>query len=286
LKSIISSLDRAQPGFALLAPCGISAPSVFRAGKAPGFAYDLLLAEMQRFRGSVYVDDGAISQADLTADGRHSLGIDRDSWHLLALDAYDRVCGCVRILDRTDARSLDDLWIRNSALAESREWGGALRAAIAAEIDSAHREGLRFGEVGGLAMAPETRCTMTSLRTILGAFGLLQLLGGAKCVVTATARHGCAQLLRRIGLAPLAAGGVDLPQYPDPQYGCEMRVLRFDSRFPAPKYLQWVAELTAYLRTVPVIFDDCRAPAPAPAPRVMRIPAFPFAAAWSAAATA
>jgi hypothetical protein len=241
---------------------------------------------MQRFRGRVYLADRAISAGELTADGRHVLDIDEDSWHLLTLDADRSVCGCVRILDRTGARSLDQLWIRNSALTDSASWGGLFRSAIETEMKTARKDGLRFGEVGGLAMSPESRGTMTSLRTILGTFGFLQLLGGARCVVTATARHGCAQILRRIGLSPLVSGGKELPQYYDPQFGCEMQVLRFDSRYPAPKYLNWVGELATYLKNVPVVAGGSRTRAYPPAHQA-QLPFLPGpgAAAWAAVAS-
>lgn len=83
--------------------------------------------------------------------------------------------------------------------------------------------------------------------------GLLECLGSCTGVATATFRHGSAPILRRIGLRPLSADGVELPPYFDPRYGCQMQVLRFDSRFPNPKYREMVAEFRSSLTTAPVI---------------------------------
>jgi hypothetical protein len=242
---------------------------MFDAAQTNDAAYWLLLAEMQRFRGEVYLRDGAISQREFTPDGRYALDIDTRSWHLLALDGARRICGCVRVLEQTGARHFDDLWIRNCSLARSSSWGARLRAAVEAEMGLAHRERIWFAEVGGLAIAPDRRCTTLSLATMLATCGLLQLLGGARCVATVTSRHGCAPILRRMGVTSLAIDGVELPSYYDPQYGCEMQVLRFDTRFPNPRFSSWIAELSESLREVPVFAGAPREPErrlPLPAP--------------------
>ena len=271
MKSIISSLEGTHGGFVLLAPHESEIPPFFRHVAVDIRSHGELLVEMQRFRGRVYLDDGAILPHQLSSDGRHAVKADDDGWHLLKLNREQRVCGCVRILERTDMRNFDELTIRNCALARSAPWSRRLREAVELEMALARRERLWFAEIGGLAMAAERRCTTDSLRTILATFGFLQLFGGAKCVATVTTRHGCAPILRRIGLSPLILGGVELPSYYDPQYGCEMEVLHFDSRFPNPKYLNWIGELSSYLRAAPLISAK-RAPDAKPAPRTVEWP--------------
>src|SRR6266478_4657024 len=44
-----------------------------------------LIAEAQRFRGGIYLDDGAINRGELTPDGRHVSDLDNESWHLLTI---------------------------------------------------------------------------------------------------------------------------------------------------------------------------------------------------------
>ena len=42
-------------------------------------------------------------------------------------------------------------------------------------------------------------------------------------------------------------GGESLPPYADPQYGCQMELLRFDCRTPAPRFVPLIAQLRAKL---------------------------------------
>jgi hypothetical protein len=267
VKSITGSISGARAGFAVLAPLGAAAPSLFRCTETSESDYNYLLAGMQRCRGAAYLQDGAITPEEVTADGRHILPVDVRSWHLLLLGADGGVSGCVRILEQTKARGFDDLWIRSAALCRSGYWSRMMREAVELEMTLARRERVWFAEVGGLAIAADRRCTTDSLRTILATFGLLQLFGGARCVATVTTRHSCAPILRRIGLSSLTMDGVELPPYYDHQYGCDMEVLRFDSRFPARRYADWVLELAAHLTTVPVIMSKNSVAERTPAPR-------------------
>jgi hypothetical protein len=124
------------------------------------------------------------------------------------------------------------------------------------EMKQARNMRISFGEVGGWAVAKSHRWTLEPLRIILAMYGLLQLRGGCAGVATATFRHGSAAILRRIGLSSLCEDGEALPPYYDPHYGCQMEVLRFDSRFPNAKYKDSVNELSNALATAPVYCRD------------------------------
>jgi hypothetical protein len=110
-----------------------------------------------------------------------------------------------------------------------------------------------FGEVGGWAVAESHRRTLEPVGILLATYGLLELLGGCIGVATATCRHASSSILRKIGLSSLICDGVELTPYFDSAYGCQMEVLRFDSRFPSSKYAGWVTELAGILRDSPVI---------------------------------
>ena len=243
---------RISTQFVVLPPQRQNPGSVFRNVQASSRRHDELLAEMQRFRGRVYLSDGAIRADELTSDGRHRLPIDSHSWHVLSLDDDGRVVACLRYLEETQAGGFDDLWVRNAAMARSPE-GLRFRHAVESEMRHARQSRLGFGEVGGWAVDEEHRWTLEPLRIILATYGLLELLGGCTGVATATFRHSSATILRRIGLTSLTSDGAELPPYYDPYYGCQMEVLRFDSRFPNPKYRERVAELKAALTAAPVI---------------------------------
>jgi len=208
---------------------------------------------MQRFRGRVYSEDGAVDHHDLTSDGRHKLAIDEQSWHVLSLDSGGRVVSCLRYLDESDADDFNDLWVRHAALTECPKLGRPFRGAVEEGMRRARRMRMGFGEVGGWAVSEDHRWTIEPLRIILATYGLLELLGGCAGVATATFRHSSAMILRRIGLSSIEAGGEEIPPYYDPHYHCQMEVLQFDSRRPNPKYRDWVTELAGMLTAAPVI---------------------------------
>jgi len=262
---MVSLRSRAQTRLVVLAPSRVQAPGIFRNVEIDPSRHSYLMAEMQRLRGSVYSRDGAIGRSDLTADGRHVAPVDERSWHVLALDSNDRVCACLRYLDETRAAGFDDLWVRHAALSRVPVLRWRFRRAVEVGMRTARRMGMCFGEVGGWAVAEEHRCTFEPLRIILATYGLLRLLGGVIGVATATFRHDSAPILRRIGLTSLVEDGEELPPYFDPNYGCKMEVLQFDSRHPAPKYEDWVSQLAASLRIAPAI---CRE---RPRPKVQEV---------------
>jgi hypothetical protein len=251
----------AQTKLVTLAPSGV-APSRtyrFRNSQASSRRYDELLAKVQRFRGAIYCQDGAISASDLTPDGRHYMPIDERSWHVIALTKDEEVCGCVRYLPENAAMHVNDLWVGEAAIASCPTWGSYFRRAVDQERARARSKGVDFAEVGGWAVAEDRRWTTDPLRMILGVWGLSKVLGGCVGVATATVRHGSAVILRRIGLRSMVADGVELPPYYDPHYGCEMEALRFDSDLPNPKYKNWIEELRRSLEAAPMVCNVSRA---------------------------
>jgi hypothetical protein len=174
---------------------------------------------------------------------------------MLALDEKGRVCGCVRYLEHRDPSSFDALTLRTAALARSAEWGSRFRSAVESEMEVARRRNLPYVEVGGWAIPKQRRCTAEAARLALSMFGLAQLFGGCVGVTTATKRHHSSTILRKIGGRPLEWDGAELPSYFDPQYGCEMEILRFDSRLPGQRFTAWIEELQLSLLQTQVIWD-------------------------------
>ena len=245
--------SRSQTRFAILPPSKLAAPGVFRNVDANNRRHRDLMAGMQRLRGRVYGADGAIRPAELTSDGRHKLNIDERSWHVLSLDSLGEVVACLRYLEESHASGFNALRVRHAALACCPVQGPRFRRAVEMEMQLARRNSLGFGEVGGWAVAEEYRWTTESLRIVLATYGLLELLGSCVGVATATFRHRSAVILQRIGLSALRADGDEIPPYHDPQYGCLMQILQFDSRSPNPKYSDWISDLIADLVSAPVV---------------------------------
>jgi len=252
LERTITSLDRR---LVLLAPQS-RVSGFFKNVENDSRRHRDLVREMQKLRGSIYLQDGALGREQLSAEGLHETDEDEQSWHLLMMDSRQRITGCAWYLEHdvtgTTVR-LDDLRVRHSPLARMDEWRDQLKTGVETELSRARREKLRYAEVGGWAVSKHSRCTSEGLVLALAGYSLGRLRGGCLGITTATVRHCSSSILRRIGGAPLEADGAAVPSYYDPRYKCEMEILRFDSRNPAPKFNALIDRLRDKLATVPVI---------------------------------
>lgn len=240
----------------LLAPTSEVVPDAFRSIRVDRGQHARLLAAVQRLRGSVYLDDGAITPAQLTTDGRHIQEADRHSWHVLSVQPDGTVTGCARYRPHPCDVSPEDLGIWESSLARDPQWGAALREAVANQIDQARRTGLSYVEVGGWAVARTHRGTKHAFETAVSAYALASGLGGCMGITTATVRHCSSRILRKLGGASLVAGSQTLPSYFDPRYGCEMEILRFDSRTLNRRYLPHVNRVFSRFQSARVVAAD------------------------------
>jgi hypothetical protein len=248
-----NALSLSHQQLILLAPYGVSIPERFRNVRVDPRRYGSILVDMQKLRGRIYLEDGAIGHDQLDRNGRHRSEVDTESWHLLTLDDKGSVSGCVRYHAHRNTVSFQDLGLRRCALAECREWGSKLKAAVETDLVAARQQAISYVEVGGWALAKERRCTGEALRTALATYGLAQILGGCVGIATATVRNRSSSILRRIGGGALEVDGEQLPGYYDPQYKCQMEIVRFTSSSPNPKYWRWIDQIAATLLNVPVL---------------------------------
>ena len=238
----------------LLAPAEVNDSSSFGRVRYDAEQYESLLGSMQRLRGAVYLADGAIDSNALTADGRHWSGADRESWHVLSLNSEGRVQGCARYLPYcADSVRFETLSVGRSALARCPEWSSRLVMAVEREIALAKQRGVSFVEVGGWALAEEVRRSCEALRIALASYALGRKLGGSIGLTTATVRHCSSTILRKLGGMSMFVGGSEIPRYFDPQYRCDMEILRFDSSEPSSRYEALVNGLVSELSEVPVV---------------------------------
>ena len=233
LERNIASIERR---LVLVAPAGAALPVDFAHVQHDVSRHQDLIEEMQRLRGSIYLQDGAVERHQLTADGLHRTPEDERSWHLLMLNREQKVSSCAWYMEHDGDARFEDLRVRHCALAQTDGWRQRLPKAIEAEVARARHAGLRYAEVGGWAVARGSRCTSEGLLLALAAYSLGRRLGGVLGLTTATVRHSSSTILRRLGGSLLEAGGALVPPYYDPKYKCEMELLRFDSRRPSPKY--------------------------------------------------
>ncbi len=240
--------------FVLLAPpSGEDKTRIFTNRLKDARTHARLIDEMQRLRGRIYLEDGAITQSALDSCGRHKLPKDKESWHLLALNESDQVQGCIRILPGPAPLKFEELAIGHSALAMSDRWSTDIRKAVNSEIERSQSLGVNFFEVGGWALDHKLRFTRAALCTALGTYALAQLLGGAVGLATATVRNCSASILKRLGGKPLRGEQSALPSYFDPKYGCQMEALSFDSERPNAVFARQIEAIREGLRHVPVV---------------------------------
>jgi hypothetical protein len=273
LKLLERSIRAVDQRLVLLAPPQVAIPSAFENVDVDLDFREALVREMQRLRGRVYLQDGAIERRQLSWDGLHRTPEDKRSWHLLMLNSYGRISACVWYLEHESPTAMHNLRVRKTPLAESPEWSGALWKAVASELSNARRNRLRYAEVGGWAVTKESRCTSEGLVLAIAAYSLGRVFGGALGMTMATVRHCSSTILRRLGGSPLEADGVALPPYYDPAYRCEMELLRFDSRRPNVKYAPMIDLMKQELAKVlvvtghrSVVSEQTDSPAAAPQP--------------------
>jgi hypothetical protein len=212
-----------------------------------------LLRQMQWFRGQTYMEDGAVQQHQLSQGCLHREDSDNQAWHLLMLRQNGAVYGCSRLMLYGDSVKFHELAASRSALALLGGWQRKLRSAVEVHIESARQQGIGFAEAGGWALAHAMRHSADALRIALGTYGLANLLGGCLGIATATMRHSSASILRRLGGQSLQGLGEELPRYFDARYGCEMEILRFDSRSLSRRFAPWADELRKDLVRVPLV---------------------------------
>jgi len=245
--ALLNLLDRTiaslNERLVLLAPPELAIPDQFSECQFDLDRHDELIHAVQRFRGSIYCEDGAIAREQLSPDGRHLTPEDGQAWHLLLMDPDGSLGACAWYREYDSLVYFDRLRVRHSALARSPEWSDVLWRAVEQQLADARRQGLRYAELGGWAVAPERRSSTETLLLALATYGLSRVHGGALGITTATIRHRSSSILCRLGGQPLEVDGTVLPPYYDPQYDCMMEILRFDSRSPNPRYNALVEQL-------------------------------------------
>lgn len=240
----------------LLSPSSEESIGTFRNVDCEANRYSRLLGRMQRLRGALYLNDGAIDRSELLPDGRHRQAVDYESWHVLVVDESEEVLGCARYRPCSQDVQFRALNVSRSELAQSDSWRVKLHQAIQREIWNARERNLGFAEVGGWALHPTLRCSSEALRIALSTWALAQALGGCIGITTATLRHSSALILRKLGGSDLFIDGSQTPRYFDSRYGCDMEILRFDSSQPNPRYRSSIEELQCTLLRAQVVTSD------------------------------
>ena len=242
-------------GLVVLAPPDAIGVENFSQVEEDPLAHRNLFESMQRFRGRIALEEGAIHRDRLTSDGRHAMNIDRLAWHLVLLN-HGTVAGAMRYVHYPNTISYGDLLVRQTWLAHTPEWGFDVQLAVESTLSEARQRQMHFGEPGGWVLSSDLRHGRDAIRLALGCFALAQRLGGAVGICSATHKNHSAKMLRRLGGERLGTATRPLPVFHEPQYDCDMELLRFDSSVVTPSYQGFVDELAWSLaNSVPVLTD-------------------------------
>ncbi|MBS1819474.1 MAG: hypothetical protein JSU08_16195 [Acidobacteria bacterium] len=265
-------LERTVSGIAsrlvLLAPAGAPVPEHFVNVDFDFDRHQRVLRAVQRFRGSVYLADGAVSQEQLGPEGLHRTAEDDQSWHLVLLDGQGEIAASAWYRDYPSQVHLQRLRLRQCPLAMASEWRDRLWVAVEHELALARRQGLRYAELGGWAVSEACRRSGDTLGIALAAYALGRVFGDSLGITTATVKHGSSRILRGLGGQPLELDGEEIPPYFDPHYNSLMELVRFDSRHPARRYAPGIALVQRRLMDARVVARPYwpmtfRAPSPA-----------------------
>jgi hypothetical protein len=249
---LFASSTRSGPRrFVLLAPPHAEPPQAFSTAYRDSEEHSRLLAEAQRLRGRVYLADGAIEPWQLTWNGRHLQVADHKSFHLLSLNETGRVVACTRYLPHSNEVGFSQLGVFHTPLAEDEKRRPLLKKSVERELARARDLGYWYVEMGGWAIAEELRCTTEAVRMVVTIYALARMMGGALGISTVTTRHGSSSILRRLGGSSL--GEQEATTYYDPNYQCEMEILRFDSDRPSATYENAIQRCQNVLARTPVI---------------------------------
>jgi len=233
-----------------------AAPDGFHRVTVDDGAHQRLLSDVQKFRGRIALEENAISPGQLTSDGRHIQPADDRGIHLVGTDGSGKVVSCMRYLPHANTTHWTELRVFYTPLAADARWRPVLEAAIGAELERARQLNYTYVELGGWVITEELRHSLEAARMVATAYALARFFGGALGLTTATTKHGSSSVLRRLGGSSLCALGEELPPFYDPQYNCEMEILRFDSAHPGRRCAQAIQHCEEALTQLPVILPQ------------------------------
>src|SRR6185436_18192037 len=142
------TIARASERIVFVAPSSECVSDVFQHVEIDNNRHRDLVRDVQRMRGSIYLNDGAIQAHQLTSDGRHQTPEDETSWHMVLLNKEGRLCASALYLEHDNNVTFDQLRARQCPLTQDPEWRPTLVNSIEVELARARREQLQFVELG------------------------------------------------------------------------------------------------------------------------------------------
>jgi hypothetical protein len=245
--------------YAILAPQGARIPGCAVNINHDNSRYARLLTEMQRMRGRVALQENAITPNMLDFAGRHVMPGDEKGWHLVRLHGDGKVVGCARILVHPRNVLFQGLRIAASAVARCANWAHHVQKSVESDLSYARRHNVNVIEPGGWVIDEELRGTREAVSMAISAFAWAQVLGDCIGYLTATVKNSSSAILRRLGGRNLQNADTTIPRFFEPSWGCDMELLRFDTKSLNPRFDDTLGAVRHLLLNSPVVSPDAAA---------------------------
>ena len=109
LRLIERSIEAIDQDLVLVAPPHVGPLPALAGATADSSERQRLIAEVQRLRGAIYLNEGNITATQLTPDGRHQTPEDERGWHLLMTNPEGEVAACALYMEYPNTISAMDL---------------------------------------------------------------------------------------------------------------------------------------------------------------------------------
>jgi hypothetical protein len=194
-----------------------------------------VIADAQRLRASMYLQDEAIKPSDVTADGRYISPLDQNGVHFAVYENSGCV-GCIRLNLHPTPVSAERLFLSHLINRFDEPFRSKYQSAINGFLGWSTAVGASFvGEVGGwAAAATQSNAKIHSVQLAIAVFAFSRFVNSVG-LASAAVRHGSNAMLTRIGGFPVRDKREELPSVYDRHYGCEMQILGFGQE-PHPRF--------------------------------------------------
>jgi hypothetical protein len=210
------------------------------------------LEQIQRFRGKIYCEDGAIRPWDLDENECHRVDLDNHSWHFFILNARHEMTGCLRVAHYDGFPEVNRLKVKETLGRLHPEISEKYRKAIGAFLHESLEKGWSsFAEIGGWAVHKSAQ-NCKALLLICAGWALAGLFDFV-VLATAARRNNSSRILRRMGGFSLVHENTELGPVYDPYYACEIEIMGFEPTKIHPRFEDSVQVLKTHFQESMVV---------------------------------
>lgn len=218
----------------LIAPASGAVPPALSAWRSTH--HESAIADIQRFRGRIYVHDEALPLSALDSSGRHCSDLDYQSWHIVARDAEGHICGVMRMPIYPIDTPIESLLLHKTLERMEPDRRRLYTYTAQRFIDRSTARGYtHLCEAGGWAVDKHRCDRNTGLSLAAASWMLLRCFGQGICLSTVTVKHHAADLLKRMG-GFNELEGTPHARFHDPFFRCDIELVFFHADIINPAF--------------------------------------------------